>query len=77
MNHHHLVAISQRDDVDPVGGIEDEEVVLAAAGVARAALVEIEDGGAEGDIGGEGFPFAGFHVEVGGSLSSLSLSQDV
>jgi hypothetical protein len=32
--------------------------------VSGAALVEIEDWGAEGDVAGEGFPFAGFHWVV-------------
>ncbi|HZG50680.1 MAG TPA: hypothetical protein VEZ40_00970 [Pyrinomonadaceae bacterium] len=30
LDHHHLFIRRQRDDVDPVGGFEDEEIVLAA-----------------------------------------------
>src|SRR5260370_36744472 len=52
MDHHDLVAFGEGDDVDPVGRIEDEEVVLAAARMRRAAAMEIEDRGAERDVAG-------------------------
>src|SRR5260370_15921129 len=43
MDHHDLVGLGQRDYVDPVGRIEDEEVVLTAARVESTAAMEIED----------------------------------
>src|ERR1700688_2646086 len=68
MDHHHLALLGQRDYVDPVGRVENEEVVLAAPRVYGAQKMQIEDLRAVCNVAGRAFPPPRLHNR------SLSLS---
>src|ERR1700730_8597161 len=61
-NHHHVAVFRERNDIHPVGRIEDEEVALATTRVGRAAAMEIEDRRAVCDVALERLPLARLHL---------------
>ncbi len=63
-NHHDVAVFRERNDIHPVGRVEDEEVAFAAARVRRVPAMEIEDRRAVGDVAAERLPLARLHLTI-------------
>ena len=61
-NHHDVAVFRERNDIHPVGRVEDEEVALAAPRMRRAASMEIENRRAVCDVALERLPLARLHL---------------
>src|SRR5208282_1400273 len=63
-NHHDLATVRDRNDIHPVGRVENEEVAFAAPRMRRAPSMEIENRRAVGDVAFERPPLARLHQKI-------------
>ena len=60
-NHHDVAVFRERDDIHPVGRVENEEVALAAPRMRRAPPIQIENRRAVSNVAPERLPLARLH----------------